>query len=87
MSAWELNEAFASQTVCCRGRLRIGNDRFNVNGGAIAIGHPIDMSGARLTGHLLRELRRRKQRCGVVTMCVGGGQAASALFEAASSRS
>jgi acetyl-CoA acyltransferase len=80
---WELNEAFASQCVYCRDRLGIDNDRYNVNGGAIAIGHPFGMSGARMAGHVLRELKRRGGRYGVVTMCVGGGQGVSALFEAA----
>lgn len=79
---WELNEAFASQCVYCRDQLGIDNDRYNVNGGAIAIGHPFGMSGARMTGHLLRELRRRGGRFGVVTMCVGAGQGVSGLFEA-----
>ncbi|MXZ55634.1 MAG: thiolase family protein [Gammaproteobacteria bacterium] len=78
---WELNEAFASQCVYCRDYLDIDNDKYNVNGGSIAIGHPFGMTGARLTGTLLRELARRKQRYGVVTMCVGGGQGAAGLFE------
>ena len=80
---WELNEAFASQCVYCRDFLNIDNDKYNVNGGSIAIGHPFGMTGARLTGTLLRELARRKQRYGVVTMCVGGGQGAAGLFERA----
>lgn len=80
---WELNEAFASQCIYCRDTLGIDNDKYNVNGGAIAIGHPFGMSGARMTGHLLRELRRRKKRLGIVTMCVGAGQGVSALFETA----
>lgn len=80
---WELNEAFASQCLYCRDALGIDNEIYNVNGGAIAIGHPFGMSGARMTGHLLRELRRRKKRLGIVTMCVGAGQGVSALFEAA----
>ncbi len=78
---WELNEAFASQCVYCRDYLDIDNDKYNVNGGSIAIGHPFGMTGARLTGTLLRELVRREQRYGVVTMCVGGGQGAAGLFE------
>lgn len=78
---WELNEAFASQCVYCRDYLDIDNDKYNVNGGSIAIGHPFGMTGARLTGTLLRELARREQRYGVVTMCVGGGQGAAGLFE------
>lgn len=80
---WELNEAFASQCVYCRDYLDIDNDKYNVNGGSIAIGHPFGMTGARLTGTLLRELNRRQQRYGVVTMCVGGGQGAAGLFERA----
>ncbi|MXW07549.1 MAG: thiolase family protein [Gammaproteobacteria bacterium] len=78
---WELNEAFASQCVYCRDYLDIDNDKYNVNGGSIAIGHPFGMTGARLTGTLLRELARRQQRYGVVSMCVGGGQGAAGLFE------
>jgi acetyl-CoA acyltransferase len=80
---WELNEAFASQCVFCRDELEIDNDIYNVNGGSIAIGHPFGMTGSRMTGTLLRELRRRGGKLGVVTMCIGGGQGASALFEAA----
>ncbi|HEY5641867.1 MAG TPA: thiolase family protein [Woeseiaceae bacterium] len=79
---WELNEAFASQCLYCRDRLEIDNEIYNVNGGSIAIGHPFGMTGSRMAGHLLRELRRRGKRYGVVTMCIGGGQGASALFEA-----
>jgi len=79
---WELNEAFASQCVYCRDRLGIDNEIYNVNGGSIAIGHPFGMTGSRMTGLLLRELKRRGNRYGVVTMCIGGGQGASALFEA-----
>jgi acetyl-CoA acyltransferase len=79
---WELNEAFASQCVYCRDALEIDNDIYNVNGGSIAIGHPFGMTGSRMTGQLLRELKRRGKRYGVVTMCIGGGQGASALFEA-----
>ncbi len=79
---WELNEAFASQCVYCRDALEIDNEIYNVNGGSIAIGHPFGMTGSRMTGTLLRELRRRGKKYGVVTMCVGGGQGASALFEA-----
>ncbi|MND76558.1 3-ketoacyl-CoA thiolase [compost metagenome] len=80
---WELNEAFASQCLYCRDRLEIDNDTYNVNGGAIAIGHPFGMTGSRQVGHLVRELQRRKVRYGVVSMCVGGGMGAAGLFEAA----
>ncbi len=80
---WELNEAFASQCVYCRDALEIDNEIYNVNGGSIAIGHPFGMTGSRMTGSLLRELKRRGKKYGVVTMCIGGGQGASALFEAA----
>jgi acetyl-CoA C-acetyltransferase len=80
---WELNEAFAVQAVYCRDRLGIPDDRLNVNGGAIAIGHPYGMSGARLTGHALIEGGRRGVRHAVVTMCIGGGQGAAALLEIA----
>jgi acetyl-CoA C-acetyltransferase len=78
---WELNEAFASQVVYCRDALGISMDRLNVNGGSIAIGHPFGMTGARLVGALGNELRARGGRLGIVTMCVGGGQGAAALFE------
>ena len=78
---WELNEAFACQVLYCRDRLGIPQDRMNVNGGAISIGHPYGMSGARMTGHLLLEGRRRGARLGVVTMCIGGGMGAAGLFE------
>jgi acetyl-CoA C-acetyltransferase len=80
---WELNEAFASQVVYCRDRLGIPMDRLNVNGGSIAIGHPFGMTGSRLVGTIASEMARRKVRYGVVTMCVGGGQGAAALFERA----
>jgi acetyl-CoA acyltransferase len=80
---WELNEAFASQCVYCRDALSIDNEIYNVNGGSIAIGHPFGMTGSRQTGHILRELKRRNKKYGVVTMCIGGGQGASGLFEAA----
>jgi acetyl-CoA acyltransferase len=79
---WELNEAFASQCVYSRDKLGIDNEKYNVNGGSIAIGHPFGMTGSRLTGAVLRELKRRNKKYGVVTMCIGGGQGAAGLFEA-----
>jgi acetyl-CoA acetyltransferase family protein len=83
VDVWELNEAFASQVIYCRDRLAIPADRLNVNGGSIAIGHPFGMTGSRLVGTLAYEMPRRKARYGIVTMCVGGGQGAAALFERA----
>ena len=78
----ELNEAFASQCLYCRDRLGIDNDIYNVNGGSIAIGHPFGMTGSRLTGVLLRELKRRGKKLGLVSMCIGKGMGAAGLFEA-----
>ena len=78
---WELNEAFAVQVLYCRDKLGIPADRLNVNGGAIAVGHPYGMTGARLAGHLLIAGRRAKAKLGVVTMCIGGGMGAAGLFE------
>ena len=78
---WELNEAFAVQVLYCRDKLGIPNDKLNVNGGSISIGHPFGMTGARCTGHALIEGRRRKAKNVVVTMCIGGGMGAAGLFE------
>jgi len=79
---WELNEAFASQCLYARNRLEIDNEKYNVNGGSISIGHPFGMTGSRQVGHIVRELQRRNLRYGIVTMCVGGGMGATGLFEA-----
>jgi acetyl-CoA C-acetyltransferase len=78
---WELNEAFACQVLYCMDKIGIPHEKLNVDGGSISIGHPYGMSGARMTGHLLLEGRRRKAKYGVVTMCIGGGMGAAGLFE------
>jgi len=79
----ELNEAFAAQVLACLRELPIDPDRLNVNGGAIALGHPLGCTGSKLTATLLYEMQRRKSRYGLVTMCVGGGMGAAGIFERA----
>jgi len=77
----ELNEAFASQLLYCQRKLEIPDEKLNPNGGSISIGHPYGMTGSRMTGHILRELKRQGKRYGLVTMCVGGGMGAAGVFE------
>jgi acetyl-CoA acyltransferase len=77
----ELNEAFAAQVLACLKELPIDPDRLNVNGGAIALGHPLGCTGAKLTHHSLHEMKRRNARYGMVSMCVGGGMGAAGIFE------
>lgn len=83
IGVWELNEAFACQVIYCRDQLGIDNSKLNINGGAISIGHPFGMSGARMVGHALLEAKRRGEKYAVVTMCIGGGMGAAGLFEVA----
>lgn len=81
IGVWELNEAFACQVLYCRDHLGIDPEKYNINGGSISIGHPYGMTGSRLVGHALLEAKRRKEKYAVVSMCIGGGMGASALFE------
>jgi acetyl-CoA acyltransferase len=81
IDVFEMNEAFASQAVYCQQQLEIPDEKLNVNGGAIALGHPLGCTGAKLTATALAELNRRKGRYAIVTMCIGGGQGAAGLFE------
>jgi acetyl-CoA acetyltransferase family protein len=83
IDVWELNEAFASQVLYCRDKLGLSMEKMNPNGGSISIGHPFGMTGSRMVGTIMNEMKRRNARYGVVTMCVGGGQGAAALFERA----
>jgi acetyl-CoA acyltransferase len=83
INLWELNEAFAVQVLYCRDFLKIDQEKLNVNGGSISIGHPFGMTGTRMVGTLANEMQRRGARYGVVTMCIGGGQGAAGLFELA----
>ena len=81
IGVWELNEAFACQVLYCRDHLDIDPEKYNINGGSISIGHPYGMTGSRLVGHALLEAKRRKEKYAVVSMCIGGGMGAAALFE------
>jgi acetyl-CoA acyltransferase len=81
MNLIELNEAFASQALACIRHLELDEEKTNVNGGAVALGHPLGCTGAKLTVQLMHELKRRKGRYGLVTMCIGGGQGAAGIFE------
>ena len=78
---FEINEAFAAQAVYCQRELGISDDRINVNGGAIALGHPLGCTGAKLSATLLHEMERRDSKFGIVSMCIGGGMGAAGLFE------